>query len=147
MRPKASQLISKLCIAMFDVKLLFKSPTPFCSFHCSTILSLWLFLSLKAVFLKLSYSADISKFWSLQGNFNITASFSSIWDPHMNICAPPNRLGLFSNPCFYSTPGSGQLYCYCFSSHGTDIFNMLGSPAATRLHCLPLKHFLCCATP
>jgi hypothetical protein len=33
--------------------------------------------------------------WGTQGNFNLTASCSNVWDPHMIFCAPPK--GHFSS--------------------------------------------------
>ena len=80
------------------------------SFHFfvdySTILFGW-FHSLLAAFLRRYSMALASRtFWSLQGNFNITASYSNVWDPHMIFWAPPKGWHHFFSSALCSTVSS-----------------------------------------
>ena len=87
------------------------SSNPFCLFHSSTILSLWLDLFQESSFPEhLSHSSSISKSWGLQGNYNITSSCSTGWDLHMIFCTPQKKVGDFSSSFLYSTLGSGWLH-------------------------------------
>lgn len=87
------------------------SSNPFCLFHSSTILSLWLDLFQESSFPEqVSHSSSISKSWGLQGNYNITSSCSTGWDLHMIFCTPQKKVGDFSSSFLYSTLGSGWLH-------------------------------------
>jgi hypothetical protein len=38
---------------------------------------------------QIGHRSGISTSWALQGNFNVTASYFNVWDPHIIIWVPP----------------------------------------------------------
>jgi hypothetical protein len=60
------------------------------------------------------------KSWGLQVNFNFTASFSSVWNPHMIFWAPPKGLHYFSSSALCSTLGSDWFHSNAAAILGGD---------------------------
>jgi len=78
MRPKNTWANSKLCTSMSDLQLLSSLWT------ATHVLLLGWLHSLSAAFLGRCPTALVSlTSWGLLGNFNVTASCSNVWDPHM----------------------------------------------------------------
>jgi hypothetical protein len=78
-RPKASWEISKFYISISYVKAFFRSTSPFCFVHCSTIFSLWLVLFLESSFPEQDSTVLASqRSWGLWGNLSVTVSCSRV---------------------------------------------------------------------
>jgi hypothetical protein len=88
---------------MSNVKVIFRSPTPFILVDCcwqiwhsaatNFVLFIW-FHSVSGFPWQISHSSDIS---NIQGNFNFTVSFFNVWVLHMIFWAPPKGLDHFSS--------------------------------------------------
>ena len=96
-RQEARWAISKLCISVSDVSVVFRSSIPFSSLlAATTFFVLGCPLPVNSFPQQKAHSSGISTCCGLKGKFNVTGSLPNIWDPRMIFWAPPKGWPDFS---------------------------------------------------